>query len=440
MTGEGPSELEPVHAIRYSSRSSERLLLVGGMGVWLFLHLLARTRWSPALHLTSLASDLGAFLGGVGFCFLSLGLTLSFLKPGKARRLAFRGVCLIAIPLAAALGEVWLRCRGTYASWPEKNGQPYVSPYRQQSSTPWLHLFPPNATVSLGTVEFDYPVKTNSEGLRDQEQPLEKGPGEYRIVALGDSFTMGQGAAREESYPRILGRELNKRAVSGTFRVMNAGVAGSDPVFAEQLLRRRLLRYHPDLVLLLVNYSDVTDIALRGGAERFDATGHLKPKAGPWFEPLFSTSHLVRAWLIQFGDYDMYLMSSSQREEARRRSTETIAQVARSLLNLGMSEGFKVLVVWHPFRHHLTDRSAPDELHGLESLLTAAGVPALDLIPVFRAQLEASETDRYFWPRDGHCTPEGYACLATAIASRLPDLVEGFPELRLPSVDADGGG
>jgi hypothetical protein len=71
--------------------------------------------------------------------------------------------------------------------------------------------------------EWEVPVAINALGLRERELPVE-GPGERRVLVLGDSFTFGDGVKAEEAYPRRIEAELE--AAGSGLRVVNAGVPG----------------------------------------------------------------------------------------------------------------------------------------------------------------------------------------------------------------------
>ena len=57
---------------------------------------------------------------------------------------------------------------------------------------------------------------------------LTKPPGVFRILVLGDSFTVGANVRQEEAYPKVLEKRL--QSVYGPrIQVVNAGVGGWDP-------------------------------------------------------------------------------------------------------------------------------------------------------------------------------------------------------------------
>ena len=89
----------------------------------------------------------------------------------------------------------------------------------------------PGTSWRYRTTEFDTQVAFNAHGFRNIERPLEKPAGTFRILCLGDSFTLGAEVAMRDSYAYILEQLLNKRAASLgdsiRFEVMNGGVGGS---------------------------------------------------------------------------------------------------------------------------------------------------------------------------------------------------------------------
>lgn len=66
-------------------------------------------------------------------------------------------------------------------------------------------IFPRHKIVRTKTPEFDFTVKTSSLGIRDYEVAWNKRP---RIVAIGDSFTYEWGVELEESWPKVLEKQL----------------------------------------------------------------------------------------------------------------------------------------------------------------------------------------------------------------------------------------
>ena len=218
-------------------------------------------------------------------CLRILGKVFSFQRP----LLTNIRLMLISFIILWAGAELFLRYGlKRYSSYSEKNSEfLYVSPYTVKESN-WspvwqknLHVYKPNYRSSLNFAEYAYHIQTNSEGLREAEIPVPNPHSDYRILALGDSFTEGRGAGQDSTWPKSLERKLNASAGSRKTMVINAGISGSDPFFEYQLLKERLLKYNPNMVIVAINSSDIDDLIIRGGMERFQPGGILKYKEGP---------------------------------------------------------------------------------------------------------------------------------------------------------------
>jgi hypothetical protein len=93
----------------------------------------------------------------------------------------------------------------------------------------------------------------NNLGLRSPDRPAGKPPDRYRILMLGDSFTMGKGVEDHHTFSVLLERSLNEKvpACNGrTIEVLNAGVDSYAPILSFIQLQRDLHRLEPDVVVL----------------------------------------------------------------------------------------------------------------------------------------------------------------------------------------------
>ena len=98
----------------------------------------------------------------------------------------------------------------------------------------------------------------NDMGCRDRDMPLERTPGTFRVLALGDSYTMGVGVHARDVFTVRLEQLLNGARSPGspTYEVINCGVSGYSTEDALTLYQRHLARYNPDLVLLTMVWND----------------------------------------------------------------------------------------------------------------------------------------------------------------------------------------
>lgn len=112
--------------------------------------------------------------------------------------------------------------------------------------------------AELGIVERErrFVVRTNSLGLRDDEIPARRPPGEYRVLCLGDSITYGHGVRREDSYESRLQEMLYAAYPKRGLRVINGGCPGYSTFQGEQLFRRLDPKVRPDLIILAYLYAD----------------------------------------------------------------------------------------------------------------------------------------------------------------------------------------
>ncbi len=89
-------------------------------------------------------------------------------------------------------------------------------------------------------------VTLNALGYRGREWRLPKGPGQTRVVVLGDSIAFGYGVADAQAFPQVLDRRDNG------LEVINLGVEGYGPGQELLVLRREGLSAEPDVVVLAV--------------------------------------------------------------------------------------------------------------------------------------------------------------------------------------------
>ncbi|MFG0320033.1 MAG: SGNH/GDSL hydrolase family protein [Planctomycetota bacterium JB042] len=100
------------------------------------------------------------------------------------------------------------------------------------------------------------PVHVNAHGLRDEEFPREKPPGERRVLLLGDSITFGVDVAQEETFAWRLRDALDRRGRPNV-RPMNSGVPGYDLRQYLLWLERYGFALSPDLVVVCLYQNDI---------------------------------------------------------------------------------------------------------------------------------------------------------------------------------------
>jgi hypothetical protein len=263
------------------------------------------------------------------------------------------------VVLASVVGgiiflELILRVTGLVDSNSEKTKHVYISPYGRSEGRPWTGHRPSNMNMKRVYPEFSFTLATNKEGLRDIERPVKKGIDEFRIVMLGDSFVEGAAAEYEQAIPHQIESSLNNKGLGWRLSVFNGGVGGHDPVLSYHLFTRVLRKYRPDITVLMINQTDLTDIVFRGGRDRFhpDGTAKINPYPSPrieWWWRRFRTFRLIM--MIGLG-YDWTFLSPREQSVAKRASQEEILSVAANLKKLHDDDGSKFLMIVYPFGPH----------------------------------------------------------------------------------------
>ena len=178
-------------------------------------------------------------------------------RVGLGMSKAGRKLLALSLPAVAIAGlvsvmlvETWVRLQ-----WDEKRGTPgffLADPVRGNRLAPGYRGF------FAGV-----PVHINSLGFRDsREYSLEKSPGTFRILVLGDSVTFGHGTLDETTYPFLLEQRLRQWQPDVKWEVWNLGVPGYNTSQELAYLTEVGSRYDPDLAIVGFFANDLTDNTL----------------------------------------------------------------------------------------------------------------------------------------------------------------------------------
>jgi len=124
----------------------------------------------------------------------------------------------------------------------------YAKQLKRRSNIPGLnHEHIPNSSAKLMGVDF----KTNNLGLRDSDIPEKKNLGEYRVLVLGASITMGWGVPFEKVFTELLQEELSIPSKQiRKLNIINGGVANYNATIEAISLEKLFKEVKPDAVLL----------------------------------------------------------------------------------------------------------------------------------------------------------------------------------------------
>jgi len=245
-------------------------------------------------------------------------------------------------------------------------------------------------------------MRTNALGGRGPAIPAK---GERpRIIALGDSFTFGQGVEEDEAFPQVMARTLGSKGLD--VEVLNFGVPGHGQPQSVALLEHRLLDLQPDLVLINVFANDLSaedSYCLRGRG------------TNPLGRELLLNVYLARLF---------YVLASPLRRVAPPTEVETLgtpeqryrAAVARAA-ELGAERGFEVAVVLLTNRDTYEDTRFCDGCPAPHDLLRDTAAHVMDMTEVWEVMQE--DIPRYFIRGDDHLNAAGNQLMGEALADKL---------------------
>lgn len=382
--------------------------LLAAAGAWL------RIRGGGVGLATGMLFLLAVCLGAT----LAVELGMAVLRTPAPTRANWRLVVITTGVLVLAL-EVGLRFGTTrYTTYRELNGRPYWSNYKPQVRG-WFHVYRPGPLRHVKT-GYTHTRRVSTLGLTE-ELLGEKAPGEYRILALGDSFTEGVGTSEQSTWVRVVERRLSERYAPQRIVTLNAGIAGSDPFYAYVLFKERLQPFQPDLVIVAINTSDVADVIVRGGMERFRADGSVAFHEPPSWEWSYAVSYVWRMVVRDVLQFDSQLLRRAERERREGPALDELRSAVEAIESLCRSGGARLLVVAHPGEGDVRRGSYE---FGFERLLETLGKDPrfgfVDLLERYReVPITANNASEFFWRTDRHHNARGYEVMGDLIAAEI---------------------
>ncbi|MEM9473366.1 MAG: SGNH/GDSL hydrolase family protein [Pseudomonadota bacterium] len=299
-----------------------------------------------------------------------------------------------------------------------------------------------------GHVHGDYSVTyaTNGFGHRGKPVTTAKQPGEKRYAYLGDSFTFGMGVNNAETFTEIL-------ASRGKAEHLNFGVPGYSTDQEVLYLEEKVMRFQPDVVVLIVYLAnDLIDnlgpyplqvdfakpyFALDNGSLAIRNTPvPREPKPAVLRSRSFSSvvlkgveikqSLLARSEVLRrLGYRDKAGDISAMLADSTKPSIDLFDALIQRLDDRVRSVNAKLIVALLPgrsFVHEPDGYSAQYQDHIRDLInkrLKQAGIGSLDIGDELRRRFENGDTDLYF-PYDGHLTANGHRVMADLLEHNLP--------------------
>lgn len=288
---------------------------------------------------------------------------------------------------------------------------------------------------------------------RHKEYSLEKDPGSFRIVVLGDSYTFGQGVKRDETFPKKLEKLLNSMNGQIKFEVINLGFCGLNTVGELEILaerginpitwqpdyKYRGLAYKPDLILLEFTSNDSTSGRAMEQIKQFDdkwRTGEvvIRVNSGTYSLPIpESIDKLLtknsRFYLFFLSRYNQIVAKLGMREGGDSAILSVLGrykddfegwvnvkEALTAMSSISRQELVPIALVVYPDMFRLNDYPFKETHKKVVGVGNALGFHALDLTPYFEG-LDANSLKAT--PFDGHPNAKAHDIAARAISEFL---------------------
>ncbi len=297
----------------------------------------------------------------------------------------------------------------------------------------WLYGLRPGARATL-EVTGDLVYEINQDGFRGPHYAMDKPPGVFRVVVLGDSLAFGYGVSESDTFVRQMETLL---AARGPAQVLNFGVGGYNPYNEAALFADLGVKYRPDLVLVQFCVNDLNDPTLHFDAHTRLQLGTIPAEAYPdpsvrpagaslvtrLLRPCRSLELCARfddAWLAAHrppSDSAAFRASTFPTDLSDRRVRRWIADRYGEIAREAARIDARFAVAVFPFRAQVA-RGAPAQLQAqLAALGKAKRWKVIDLLPAFRSAAANGAGPLFLdlW----HPTREGHRVAAEAILAKL---------------------
>lgn len=274
-------------------------------------------------------------------------------------------------------------------------------------------------------------LQTNKYGHYDHDFPEKPAEDELRILALGDSVTLGHQVTRDEAFPNRLEQLLSK-AENRPVQVINAGVQGYS-TRQELVTFERSLRFEPDIVLIGVCLNDFTepftvDAELGGAGLDY----HLVKQTGNAFagyllhETGFGRAALAAQWAETTPELEKLREAQSVEQFASRSRNDPEVAVNYDyvlvsldrIYTLAREREIRVVVLLFPYTFQFQNGSRLTPQAAVAERAREQGIQVLDFHAILAPRLQIGQDNPYFQDAS-HFTPYGHEVVAREIASAL---------------------
>ena len=348
-------------------------------------------------------------------------------------------------------------------------GMVLIQPVAFLSDSVVDHRMAPNTVSTVRGPDFVYRLRSNNLGFRGRDVAPEKSPESFRIITLGDSFTMGEGVEDGETFSALLEARLRERpsGVCGRSKVevLNAGVDSYSPLLSWLQFKNQLAPVPADMVVLNLDMSDLLQEQwYRRGATR-DSAGTITGVIPPDLRRGSEASGLkvrVRRWIdrhLVLTRWILAKLTGAESEQAaildrvnrqlllhtlasdtvdRRAQWRDLFESIDSIKHYADARSMRFLLTTYPWGHQVSDKEwvlgrkgffGPGETASDRTEKTIGAMAALrgmDLLDAFPA-FQSFRGPPLYYSYDMHWTRRGQALMAQLLETRILELCAGTP-------------
>lgn len=352
---------------------------------------------------------------------------------------------LAAVLVAAAFGE-------GAARYKIKAEASRVASAAQCESDPvFNHIWRPSMRQVDAYRSIPYVLATNKQRWVEEYDVSEKKPADtFRIFYVGDSNVQGV-VDTPYKMVKIVEKGLNSRSKKIKFEVINTGTSSFSILQYYLLIKYKLLKYAPDLVVLNVDMTDASDDEFYRRLVEKNQKGEIlgiAPSGGRKYvlTPIgsFHEGDFFPAWMIRRSALIELLNGRLQNLVinigtfvgmrrpanwlAREWSDKTVKDVDASMnvlmaaIELLKANGVKVCLTGVPHYRQYTGEWSVKPHEVLKRVAEKESIPYLNSYQTLKYKITGTPQERFYWPNDPcHFNREGNRIWAQAQLDFLSD-------------------
>jgi peptidoglycan/LPS O-acetylase OafA/YrhL len=304
----------------------------------------------------------------------------------------------------------------------------------------------PNKTTHLKYNNYDYFLKTNSLSLASPEIIAEKEDHEFRILIIGDAFSMPEGVEYEFSYPFLLEQKLKNMCQNKKITVINGAVTGFGPNEFLAQLTKYIDTINPDLIVNQFYVNEFEEINYPIGSRNEVIGFFLKDSKRDYYFSNRQVPFHFRKWIQKvFGDHPKHKEWKSlhylYQTDSPYYNDSVLVKIDHyfdQTKEICLRNNSKVIFVFVPaeiavsspdqidyFPHHLDlfkqesfNLNYPNQI--IENICLEKDLDLIDLTPFLRNH----PIQPVYFTRSWHWNKEGHKLVSKVLAEKISTLIK----------------